>query len=836
MDFASAFRLIGLALIALPFACGISPPLSFSISAPPSQATITIAGQAFVVDPANIVLDSSTVQPGSAGISVDGEVVSADIANDLFVAGIEVLTGTTSSTLASSTAMNRTASPKSTNVTFSGSFAPTSAPAAGTGLTGLAGEIAHLAGQMTSKYANHTSGDVVSTSISASTSGVAASSSRSAPLQPAMASSASFYLSSSSLSNTASATATPNVQANSSQPQSRNTAFDSMPASTSKANLIPTGFSTYTNSSSGMYPVAGVSRTSQSAASSPQSLGSTGNPSQSASLAPGAMPNTITTGPTLVFPTLSLNPTGSVASSQGMLLFGAIFGITEKAKTLSAIIKDDGPKISFVSEVKGVENNVINLLEDIHPPGPPPSYEDSCLDGGSIFDIFKDLGCLKGGFDEVIADLEDDTPDIPKIQIIFDNIGKLAENLEEEEEDDDEKTTATDGSSASRTSTPSMTSSVSSRVSSSTATASMTLQPIDKNPFADPDPSDNSGTPNIADQAFMAFLGDVLSSAVGIGPGPSGFAVVIGSANATANPSSSPLMSSTTSVASTLSAALNITSAPATSGSSNVGITTSQVVGGESASSQAVVSSTATNPSSSSNVAAGFASSIGEEIAFIASELAVSHSAQSAGVGTTTQVPTSAAAAVASAEALIAELASIAKQIASSSAAAVEAASIASLSAATSSPPASPAPSTQPAKTEWGIFLGLQTYTQGGVDPWTDYYYKIWMTDLTQTPAGPDYCGKENWIANVQVNDLGSDTYPPYPSKDFDFAIPAGVLQPAKLGCIWQPSPGGSSPGSLSCDPGGQTVLCTNSTLKAVICQGDNQDRVEPLSECMFSW
>ena len=755
-----------------------------------------------MVDPANIVLDSTTVQPGSAGISIDGEVVSADIANDLFVAGIEVLTGTTSSTLASSTAMigtamNGTASPKSTNVSFSGSFAPTSAPAAGTALTSLAGEIAHLAGELTSTYANHTSGEAVSTSEPLSISGVAASSSGSAPLQSATTSSASFYLSSSSLSNAAPATATPNVQANNSQPQSRNTASDSMAASTSKADLIPTGSSTYANSSSGMYPVAGVPRTSQSAASSPQSLGSAGSPSQSASLAPGAMPNTITTGPTLVFPTLSLNPTGSAASSQGMLLVGAIFGITEKAKTLSAIIKDDGPKISFVSEVKGVEDDLINLLEDIHPPGPPPSYEDACLDGGSIFDIFKDLGCLKGSFDEVIADLEDDSPDIPKIQVIFDNIGKLAENLEEEEDDDDDKTaSATDGSSASRSSTLSMTSSATSRVSSSTATASMTMQPIDKKPFADPDPSDNSGTPDIADQAFMAFLGDVLSSAVGIGPGPSGFSVVFGSANSTASLSSA-LISSTTSVADILSPALNLTSAA----------TTSQVIGGESASSQAVVSSTATNASS----------------------------AQSAEVGTTTQVPTSIAAAV-SAEALIDELASIAHQIASSSAsaAAVEAASIASLSAATSSPPAHPAPSTQPAKTEWGIFLGLQTYTQGGVDPWTNYYYKIWMTDLTQTPAGPDYCGKENWIANVQINDLGSN-YPHYPAKYFDFAIPAGVLQPAKLDCIWQPSPGGSSPGSLSCDPGGQAVLCTNSTLTGVVCKGDNQDRVDPLSGCTFS-
>ena len=826
MDFASASRLISLTLIALPFVCSIPPSLSFSVSTAPSQATITIAGQAFVVDPANIVLDGTTVQPGSAGISVDGEVVSADIANDLFVAGIEILTETTSSTLASSAAMNRTASPKSTNVTFSGSSAPTSASAAGTGLTALAGEIAHLAGQLASTYANHTLGNAVSTSVPASTSGVAASSSGSTPLQPAMA------LSSSLLSNAALATATSNVQANNSQPQSRSSAFDSVPASTSNS-FIPTGSSTYINSSSGIYPVAGVSKTSQSAASIPQSVGSAGNPSQSALLAPGAKPNTITTGPTLLFPTLSLNPTGSVASSQGMLLVGAIFGITEKAKTLSAIIKDDGPKISFVSEVKGIEDNVIDLLEDIHPPGPPPSYEDACLDGASIFDIFKDLACLKGGLDEVIAGLEDDSPDIPKIQVIVDNIGKLAENLEEEEDDDDDKTaSATDGSSTSMSSRPSMTSNASSRVSSSTSTASVTMQPIDKHPFADPDTSD-SDIPGIADQAFMAFLGDVLSSAVGIGPGPSGFAVVTGSANATARLSSSNLMSSTTSAAGTLSSALDLASAAATSGFNNVGNTTSHVIDGESTTSQVVVSSTATNPSSLSSVAADLTSLAGEELSFIASLVAARHSAQSAAVETTTQTPTSTAAAV-SAEAIGNALASIVIQVASASAAAVEAAGIASVAAATSSAAALPASSPDPPKTEWGIYLGLQTYTRGGVDPTTDYYYKVWMTDLTQTPAGPDFCGQKNWIANQPINGVGSN-YPPYPTGDFGFAIPAGVLQPAELRCIWQPSPANSAPGSLSCDPGGQTVLCTNSTLTGVICKGDNQDRVDPLAECAFS-
>lgn len=59
---------------------------------PPPRATITISSQVFVVNPTHVVLNSKTVSPGGSPIEVDGETVSADPHNDLFVNGVEVIT------------------------------------------------------------------------------------------------------------------------------------------------------------------------------------------------------------------------------------------------------------------------------------------------------------------------------------------------------------------------------------------------------------------------------------------------------------------------------------------------------------------------------------------------------------------------------------------------------------------------------------------------------------------------------------------------------------------------------------------------------------------------
>lgn len=879
MKIALLARLLGLAIIALPAVYGSPSSLSSPTSAPPSLSTITIAGQIFVVDPANLVLDSTTIQPGSAGISIDGQVVSADAAHDLFVDGTEILAQPTGLTFASDTAVSNTTSLSSSNVTFSRTISASSVTGTAAGFNNLGSVIAGVALQLASTLAIQSAADLGTTSVSASTSLATASSSGSAPLQSAAISSASSAMTSSSLLGVSPAGAAPNVQANSSKMQSESTASVSMSSSTPTINLIPTNSSIRINSSSGLYFITEASQRFQSASSNPQSMSSAEIPSQSVMLVPGAQPNTITTGPTLASPTVSLNPTGSVASSQGMLLVGAIFGITAEAKTLSAIIKDDGPKQSFISKIKGTDDDTFNLLEDEHPPGPPPSYEEACLDGASIFDPVKLLGCLKSGFDDVIDYLEDEPPDMTRIETIFDNIGKLAENLEKEEDDDDDETStsetdsqasqtqdsATKGSSASVSTTLSMTTTASSRMSSSILTGTTTMDPIDTSPIADPDTS-NYSAPDIAGQAFMAFLGDVLSAAIGIGPGPSGFSVVVGSANSTASLSSFALMSSLPTTIHTSSLPIAVTSTGVAAGFPNPGGVTSQVSSVEAASSQATLASAAA--SSSSTFSAVFAI-LGNEITQPAGQLANTHTTLSLGVTATSEVPMSTAAA--NGAAIGSGIAAILNQGASASAASVSAANAAAMSssaaandaavgsavvailnegvsasavsasaanAASPSPitPSSAAPSPDPSPVstgpKWGIYLAYQIYTWGGANPMTDYYYKVWMTDLTKSPSGPDFCAEKSWIANVQINDM-VDNVPPYPTKDFDFAIPAKIVGPAAIPCIWQPSPGNSQPGSMTCNLG-ETVLCTIPATTAITCKGDNPDRIEPLAQCVW--
>ena len=792
-----------------------------------------------MVDPADVVLDGTTVQPASAGISIDGQVVSADAANDLFVDGTEILAQPTSSTLTSSTA-----SLSSSNITFSGSASVSSVTADAANLGALGGEIAHLAVQVASSLAIQSAGDAGDISVSASTSLVTASSQSSTPPPLAMVLSASSAMTSSSLSRTSSAEAIPNVQTTILQSQSGSSAPLSILGSTLKSSSVLTGFpaAIHSNSSSGLYAVSGASNMSQSASSSPQSMNTASTLSNSAVLVPGAQPNTITTGPTLAISTTSLLPTGSVASSQAVLLVGAIFGITEEAKTLSAIIKDDGPKESFISKIKETDDDILNFLEDIDPPDPPPSYDDACLDGASILNIEKDLGCLKGAFDKVISDLKDEPPDVNKIQITFDNIGNLARNLEKEEDDDDDdddetsasetnsqasksQDSATDGSSTSMSSTtPSMTSAALSRISSSASTATASMQPlvIDRYPIADPDTS-NYSTPDISDQALMAFLGDVLSSEVGVGPGPSGFAVVSGSAKATASLSSLTLMSSTPTTVRTSSSALAASSAVAGTGSSNIGGAIVPVAGAETASSQVVLASAVTSLSSAlpSNTSAGFAA-LGEEIAQIAYNIAL-----------TSNSILAASTAAANAGAVGGEIAGLAAQIASASAVSLSAANVALPSPVTSSSLApSILPSPPPTGPKWGIYLGYQIYTWGGPNAMTDFYYKIWITDLTTNPGGPDFCASKSWIANVQINGDVVNV-PPYPTEDFKFVIPAKTVGTVAVDCMWQPSVGNSQPGSMTCDPG-ETVLCTTPTMPALMCKNDNPDRILPLSQCVW--
>lgn len=59
----------------------------------PSLVTISIASTPFVIDPAHIVLAGTTVSAGGPAVTIDGVIVSEDSEEDVFVDGVEVLTG-----------------------------------------------------------------------------------------------------------------------------------------------------------------------------------------------------------------------------------------------------------------------------------------------------------------------------------------------------------------------------------------------------------------------------------------------------------------------------------------------------------------------------------------------------------------------------------------------------------------------------------------------------------------------------------------------------------------------------------------------------------------------
>ena len=63
-----------------------------ALDGPKPQETITISSQIFVVNPTHVVLNNKTVLPSGSPVKVNGETVSADIHNDLFVNGLEVIT------------------------------------------------------------------------------------------------------------------------------------------------------------------------------------------------------------------------------------------------------------------------------------------------------------------------------------------------------------------------------------------------------------------------------------------------------------------------------------------------------------------------------------------------------------------------------------------------------------------------------------------------------------------------------------------------------------------------------------------------------------------------
>lgn len=73
----------------------------------PPLETISIASERFVVDPTNIVLGSTTVSAAGPAVTIDGVVVFEDSNKDLFVDGVEVLTGPTNHVSTASSSLSQ---------------------------------------------------------------------------------------------------------------------------------------------------------------------------------------------------------------------------------------------------------------------------------------------------------------------------------------------------------------------------------------------------------------------------------------------------------------------------------------------------------------------------------------------------------------------------------------------------------------------------------------------------------------------------------------------------------------------------------------------------------
>ena len=76
----------------------------------PPLETITIASKQFAIDPANIILGGTAVSAGGPAVTVDGAVVFEDGNDDVFVNGVEVLTGPTATAKTSFGSSSRTTS------------------------------------------------------------------------------------------------------------------------------------------------------------------------------------------------------------------------------------------------------------------------------------------------------------------------------------------------------------------------------------------------------------------------------------------------------------------------------------------------------------------------------------------------------------------------------------------------------------------------------------------------------------------------------------------------------------------------------------------------------
>lgn len=564
--------------------------------------TITIASAQFVVDPSEYILDSTTIAPGSAGVSIDGQVVSADPANDLFVNGVEVLTGhrvasvstTASSPSTMSVMSNRTSGSASSGSQYYGTvLVPATASLSGHfpssrssspdrdtlvpgNSTGTGLSVSNFATSVASSTDSFTHGSAISASDSSDSivyTSTATLSSRAALNQSAVTVSTS---SASSLAPGPNA----NTNSGSSAPLSAQDAAASL-SSTGSNPVVQSSDSTGSSASATFLASNGTSSGLSSAstqipsvystsATVPKALGSSGTTSSAtlgSSNGGSTIPGSITSGPAIAMPVTTINPTGAVASAAGVSLGALIFDISQEAQTLSSIVTNSASSSSYVLKIETVELKWNDYFKKIGGDN-PPTYDTACT-GGGLTGLLKLAGCIIGGLNKISTgikgiDIDNPGPQLTEIEGVIDNVAEMIEEEEKEEEDDDDEQSTQNESQASMTQQSSEIPSVSvsstvisSAVISSSVSRSASSSALSSGILTDP-PCDTvvpQAQPagysinNGASEVVLGFVGDILLSVLG--------GEISGFTTSTIANSTSAMISSTAIIPSTMSSAVS---------------------------------------------------------------------------------------------------------------------------------------------------------------------------------------------------------------------------------------------------------------------------------------
>ncbi|KAL9593574.1 MAG: hypothetical protein Q9219_007491, partial [cf. Caloplaca sp. 3 TL-2023] len=144
-------------------------------------------------------------------------------------------------------------------------------------------------------------------------------------------------------------------------------------------------------------------------------------------------------------PTTPIDRGSPQATSNGIVIGGLLFGLSKSAKDLSNDITIPATKTAFLHDIEVTENQLETLFKDMG--GTLPPEKGGCGGGGRkgkrgigglVGDIFNTVRCAINSVDTLKGHIDVPEPDIPTIEGDLDDVGSLAENIDENDENDDD--------------------------------------------------------------------------------------------------------------------------------------------------------------------------------------------------------------------------------------------------------------------------------------------------------------------------------------------------------------------------------------------------------------